>query len=124
MLCPHAIQVAVGSKKGRQTAVHGTLSAISTGARTAPVPSRPPSRGRAGASKLALRAISAILVSSISAAAALATDAALPDQALYGVKTTTEQLRLGFARSADQQVAVLLDIAEARLREAAAIETT
>src|SRR5688572_1341400 len=124
MLCPHAIQVAVGSKKGRQTAVHGALSAISTGARTAPAPSRPPSRGRVGASKLALRAISAILVSSIGAGTALATDAALPDHALYGVKTATEQLRLGLARSTDQQVAVLLDIADARLREAVALEST
>jgi len=124
MLCPHAIQVAVGSKKGRQTAVHGALSAISTGARTAPAPSRPPSRGRVGASKLALRAISAILVSSMGAGTALATDAALPDHALYGVKTATEQLRLGLARSADQQVAVLLDIADARLREAVALEST
>src|SRR5687767_11008371 len=117
-------QVAVGSKKGRQTAVHGALSAISTGARTAPVPSRPPSRGRVGASKLALRAISAILVSSMGAGTALATDAALPDHALYGVKTATEQLRLGLARSTDQQVAVLLDIADARLREAVALEST
>src|SRR5687768_6774836 len=124
MLCPHANQVAVGSKKGRQTAVHGALSAISTGARTAPVPSRPPSRGRVGASKLALRAISAILVSSMGAGTALATDAALPDHALYGVKTATEQLRLGLARSTDQQVAVLLDIADARLREAVALEST
>src|SRR5687768_8205600 len=121
---PHAIQVAVGSKKGRQTAVHGALSAISTGARTAPAPSRPPTSGRVGASKLALRAISAILVSSMGAGTALATDAALPDHALYGVKTATEQLRLGLARSADQQVAVLLDIADARLREAVALEST
>jgi hypothetical protein len=58
------------------------------------------------------------------AGTALATDAALPDNALYGVKTATEQLRLGFARSADQQVAVLLDIADARLREAVALEST
>jgi hypothetical protein len=74
-------------------------------------------------STLALRALTAILVSSMGAGAALATDASLPEDPLHNVKTTTEQIRFDLARSPEQKVAVLLDIAEARLREAEILES-
>jgi hypothetical protein len=72
-------------------------------------------------SQLAGRALAILLVTSLGAGAALAADASLPNEPLHGVKRATEEIRLGLA-GADQRVAVLLDIAEARLEEAAALE--
>lgn len=105
-------------------AVHGSVSEITGVARSVSGNARARPTRRVGASRLALRALTAILVSSMGAGSALATNAALPDDALHNVKTATEQLRLGLARSPEQKVAVLLDIAEARLREAVLLESS
>jgi hypothetical protein len=64
------------------------------------------------------RALTVLLVSSFGAGTALAADASLPNEPLHGVKLATEEMRLGFAQAPDERVAVLLDIAEARLTEA------
>jgi hypothetical protein len=71
-----------------------------------------------------LRGLTAILVSSIAAGGAMATDASLPNDPLHDLKMTTEQLRLDLAKSPEQKVAVLLDIAQARLHEADVLEAT
>ena len=67
---------------------------------------------------LTLRAVSVLLICSLGAGTAFAADASLPTEPLHVVKLITEQARLGLAQSSDQRVAVLLDIAEARLTEA------
>jgi SWI/SNF-related matrix-associated actin-dependent regulator 1 of chromatin subfamily A len=61
-------------------------------------------------------------VTSSVAGTALATQDALPESPLHDVKIATEMVRLSLASSSEHLVAIELDIAEARLREAAALQ--
>jgi hypothetical protein len=69
-----------------------------------------------------LRGVALIVVTSFVAGAAFATQDALPESPLHNVKIATEIVRLSLAQSSEHLVAVELDIAEARLREAAALQ--
>jgi hypothetical protein len=73
-------------------------------------------------SVLVLRGVAMMLVASLAAGISFATEDALPDSPLHDVKLATEQLRLALARSPEHLVAVELDVAGARLQEAAALE--
>jgi uncharacterized protein DUF5667 len=79
-------------------------------------------RARPRPAVLVVRAIGMILVTSLAAGASFATEDALPDSPLHDVKIATEQVRLALARSPEHLVAVELDVAAARLHEAAALQ--
>jgi uncharacterized protein DUF5667 len=64
-----------------------------------------------------------MLVTSLLAGVAFATEDALPDSPLHDVKIATEHARLALARSSETLIAVELDIAEARLDEAVALQS-
>jgi hypothetical protein len=68
------------------------------------------------------RALALLLVCSMGAGTMFATADALPGDPLHDVKIATEQLRVTFARSPENRIAVELSIAGSRLREAAALE--
>jgi hypothetical protein len=99
-------------------AVRSSLAGVSANARFVNRPIHAASAQHGASWRLMRRAITVLLVSSFGAGTALAADASLPNEPLHGVKLATEEMRLGFAQAPDQRVAVLLDIAEARLTEA------
>ena len=108
--------------KGRKTAVHGALAEVSQAARGAVGGSDTILASPPVASALVLRAIALMLATSFAAGAALATQDSLPDSPLHDVKLATEQVRLSLAQSSSLLVAVELDIAQARLREAVVLQ--
>jgi uncharacterized protein DUF5667 len=111
-----------GGNKGRKTAVHGALADVSHAARAAVGGSDTMLASPPPASALVFRAIALMLVTSFAAGAALATQDSLPDSPLHDVKIATEEVRLSLAQSSGHLVAVELDIAQARLREAAVLQ--
>ena len=64
--------------------------------------------------------IALVFVSLVAGASAASADS-LPDDPLYGLKLSSEQLRLSLAHDATDRAAVELGIAENRLREASAL---
>lgn len=63
-------------------------------------------------------AIAAALVVGVASGTSVVSASALPGDPLYGVKVTTERMRVALATDPEDRVAVELDIAEQRLREA------
>src|SRR5688572_14304361 len=96
--------------------VHGALAEVTRDAHVAA--GRPERAPGARSSRLLFRAFAVIIISSIAAGSALATESALPNEPLHDAKIATEQVRLALAQSPEDRVVVELDIAEARLREA------
>lgn len=72
----------------------------------------------------AMRALAVgLVVVAIGASTALASAGTVADDALYGVKITSEQMRLALATSPEDRAVVQLSIAEHRLAEATALAT-
>lgn len=72
----------------------------------------------------AMRALGvALVVVAIGASTALVSAGTVADDALYSVKTTSEQMRLALATSPEDRAIVELSIAEHRLAEATALAT-
>src|SRR2546428_1110669 len=70
---------------------------------------------------VARAAVIVLLLASLGAGATLASADAVPDDTLYGVKLSSEQMRLALAQTPEDRAAVELTIAEHRLQESTSL---
>src|SRR5207253_6874208 len=98
-----------------EVAVRGALSTVT---RPVALASTSAAHAHRGLGAIGARAMIALFVASLGAGVAFAADSSLPDDALYSVKTASEDVRLQLADGPAQRVGVLLDIGRARPIEA------